>query len=209
MTVVAFMLWPHLLGAAAVSRSSVAGSRQSHTRLREMRNSGDPIDKRDDGQPPEFSSEQDSVLWELLDGNRKYVKWLQDHENDSDEDTQQKLTLAKLKQISYLQYIEEDNLGEGRSSLRRVRPKALTISCARSFAPMDHVFSVDSRALMSVRVAGYTCAAADSIIGSVEYELEANAPPILMVVGNARNDIIAAAVRQVRVARAPTMLSDS
>ena len=37
---------------------------------------------------------------------------------------------------------------------------------------MDHIFGVDSRALKSVRVCGYTCSAADSIISSVEYELD-------------------------------------
>ena len=45
--------------------------------------------------------------------------------------------------------------------------QALVISCSRSFAPMDHIFGADPRALLSVRVAGYTCSAADSVVGSV------------------------------------------
>lgn len=116
-----------------------------------------------------FKSDQDRVIWELLDGNRKYVKWLQEHQNDTMEDEKKEaaISLAKLKQIGYLQQVEEDRLGTDGGSLA----KALTISCARSFSPMDQVFSTDSHALRSVRVCGFTCAAADSIIGSVEFEL--------------------------------------
>ena len=84
----------------------------------------------------------------------------------------------------------------GGGPLRPVRPKALTISCARSFSPMDHIFGADARALVSVRVAGYTCSAADSVVGSVEFALEEKAPPVLMVVGNARNEVVATAVHR-------------
>lgn len=153
-----------------------------------------------------FANEHDKIVWELLDGNRKYVKWLQEHRNDpnmAEAEKEARLKQANLHQIGYLQQIEEDGLGINNTALRSTRPKALTISCARSFSPMDHIFSTDSRALMSIRVAGYCCSAADSIIGSVEYALEEQAPPVLMVVGNARNDIVCTAVRMVRARRVP------
>ena len=75
--------------------------------------------------------------------------------------------------------------------------QALVISCSRSFAPMDHIFGADPRALLSVRVAGYTCSAADSVIGSIEWALSDRTPPVLIVVGNLRNDIVATAVQHV------------
>lgn len=139
---------------------------------------------------------QDEVLFELLEGNRKYVRWLRDHRQSGDGGGDAEARGDGM--CDYLQQIEEDKIGKNRAPLRPVQPKALVISCSRSFSPMDHVFSADARALISIRVCGYTCTGADSVIGSVEFALAEQAPPVLMVVGNARNDVVAAAVAMVR-----------
>jgi len=172
----------------------------------------DPNDHHDEIGDPQFTDHetghifqnaQDLIIWELLQGNRKYVKWMSNRKAESASVPRSQsieashLSAAQLKQIGYLQQIEEERLGVGGGPLRPVRPKALTISCARSFSPMDHVFGADARSLMSVRVSGYTCSGADSVIGSVEFALAEKGPPVLMVVGNARNDIVATSLLKV------------
>ena len=142
--------------------------------------------------------QQDSIIWELLQGNRAYVKWLSEHDDGCDSPrTQHDVAPGRLKQVEYLQQIEEERLGSSGGPLRPMRPKALTISCSRSFSPMDHIFGTDARSLMSISVAGYTCSQTDSVVGSVEHALATKAPPLLVVVGNTRNDVVAITLRQV------------
>ena len=47
----------------------------------------------------------------------------------------------------------------------------------------------------SSRLAVNRCSSADSVIGSVEWALADRTPPILIVVGNSNNDIVATAVQ--------------
>ena len=195
-------------------RASFASRSPEITRLRAQdandnsrHRSSDSHDKHHFADPYsgfEFENEQDLIVWELLEGNRKYVKWLETQAEEEEEHDVSDLcsqwslkTHNNRKQTGYLQQIEEDRLGANNGPLRPIQPKALTLSCARSFSPMDRIFSTDARLLMSVRVAGYTCAPADSVIGSVEYALAEKKPPLLLVVGNAKNDVVAAGLHKV------------
>lgn len=45
-----------------------------------------------------FQSIQDLVIWELLQGNRQYVRWLNDHDV-AEETVTTKLSMANLKQV--------------------------------------------------------------------------------------------------------------
>ncbi|EOD23420.1 hypothetical protein EMIHUDRAFT_239690 [Emiliania huxleyi CCMP1516] len=78
---------------------------------------------------------QDEVLFELLEGNRKYVRWLRDHRQSGDGGGDAEARGDGM--CDYLQQIEEDKIGKNRAPLRPVQPKALVISCSRSFSPMD------------------------------------------------------------------------
>jgi hypothetical protein len=73
----------------------------------------DPSDHHDEmGDPrftdPEtghmFQSQQDLVIWELLQGNRQYVKWLSNHDKAAESMLEHtpELSTANLKQVGYL-----------------------------------------------------------------------------------------------------------
>jgi hypothetical protein len=139
-----------------------------------------------------FNSEQDHIVWELLQGNREYVRMRKEKDYAFDKGKD-----GRPKSVTYLEHLQEDPISNNGGSLRQVKVKALVVTCARSFAPMDHIFGTEPRELQVVKVCGYTCAIADSMLGSIEFELADTAPPVLMVVGNSRNEIIASALRQV------------
>lgn len=91
-----------------------------------------------------------------------------------------------------------DNLIE--DPFNPVTKKALVISCARSVAPMDSMFNTKPGELQVVRTCGNMCTSNDGVLGSVEYALgSAQAPPLLMVLGNSKNAVVTDAVRKAMI----------
>ena len=190
------LLMAALLTGASIARGGVARDRhrrvdagaaaaRSRSSLRSLGCALMLRGGRSKAEPTVFNSEQDEIVWEMLQGNREYVRQRKEAALDNGGHSHE-----------YLQYLQED----GGGALRQVKVKALIISCARSFAPMDHIFGTNPREIQVVRGCGYACSVADSVIGSIEFELADTTPPVLMIVGNTGNEVVASTVR--RVARA-------
>lgn len=73
--------------------------------------------------------------------------------------------------------------------------QAVVISCARSYAPIDSVFQAAAGDLTHIRVCGNACSPGDGVVGSVEFSIQKAKPPVLMVLGNNRCDVVSEAVR--------------
>ncbi|KAL1503980.1 hypothetical protein AB1Y20_010396 [Prymnesium parvum] len=74
--------------------------------------------------------------------------------------------------------------------------RAIVISCARSFYPLESLFNLHPGELQVVRVCGYVSKSHDGVLGSVEFALTTGeAPPLLLVLGNSDNPVVADAVR--------------
>jgi len=94
---------------------------------------------------------------------------------------------------SYKASTEVDKFVE---SFLQPRPKAIVLSCSKFDAPLDALFGTQAGELCSVRVLGNTCGRADGIVGSIEYELSSDQPPVLLVLGNSMNEAVQSTVRE-------------
>ena len=118
------------------------------------------------------------VVVELMEGNRRWVA------SRGGEGRQRKVSRSNVDRLS------ED-------PLKPTPVKALFISCARSFAPLDSLFDAKPGELQVVRVCGYICGSHDGVLGSIEFALASEPhPPLIVVMGNSCNTIVADAVCQ-------------
>jgi len=113
------------------------------------------------------------VLWQLAKGNSAFCEQLR-------------------KAGSYKANTKVDNFAE---SFLKPPPKAIILSCSKFDAPMSALFGAQPGELCTVRVLGNTCGNADGVVGSIEYELSAVQLPVVIVLGNSRNEAVDAAVR--------------
>ena len=113
------------------------------------------------------------VIWKLAQGNRRYC-----------EAKHSPHARPKTKLVDLL--IEDP-----------IRPRsveALVFACAISFAPTDAVFDAEPGQIQVVRVCGNVCEKNDGVIGSLEFALAAEMPPVLLVMGNSMNELVDYAV---------------
>ena len=126
------------------------------------------------------------TIWELAQGNKRYV--------------QRRSTSGFLSDVrpgdhqSLVDLLVED-------PLKPTFAKAIVLSCARSYAPVDWIFDTRPGELQVIRNIGNICKANDGVVGSCEFALASAmakgvAPPLLVVLGNSRNDVIEEAVRE-------------
>ena len=104
-------------------------------------------------------------------------------------------------------FVKKLNAGEKRPSsrkeaiMREIRfkpqpPKAIVLSDARAYAEVSDLFDCKLRQLESIKVLGNTCSPNDTVMGSVEFCVSVYHPPLLLVMGNTKNDVIEGAVRR-------------
>ena len=114
------------------------------------------------------------VIWKLAQGNKRYCE-----AKNSPDHTRPMTKLVDL--------LIEDPI--------RPRPvEALVFACAISYAPTDAVFDAEPGQIQVVRVCGNVCEKNDGVIGSLEFALAAEMPPVLLVLGNSMNELVDAAV---------------
>jgi len=114
------------------------------------------------------------VIWSLSCGNKRYL------------DSMRGVTSRAPRPL--LDMLIDD-------PLKPAKVKALVISCARSFAPIDSIFDVEPGNVQVVRVCGYVGGKNSGVTGSVEFALAKSAPPVLIVLGNSQNDPVESALR--------------
>jgi len=126
------------------------------------------------------------TVWELAQGNKRYAgrRGVSNVESRVDR--------------SVVEMLIED-------PLKPTRPKAIVISCARSYAPIDAIFDTSPGELQVIRVIGNVCRPNDGVSGSVEFALAYGkaknaAPPLLVVLGNSRNDVVEEVVKRAMTA---------
>jgi len=113
------------------------------------------------------------------------------------------LEIGNRRYMSRLRDVDVDKLGkEAVGQLRKdpIAPsgvRAVVVSCARCLAPVEAIFDAAPGALHSLRVGGNVCRRDDGVIGCCEFALEQYAPPLLLVLGNERNDMVETAVASV------------
>lgn len=88
--------------------------------------------------------------------------------------------------------------------LRPTATKAIVLSCARSFCPTDSLFDTQPGELQVIRIVGNSCKKNDGVVGSCEFalaqsEAKGMMPHVMIVLGNARNDVVEQAVRKLMV----------
>lgn len=123
------------------------------------------------------------VIWEFSQGNVKFVEGRRDNEAGHKQRFHHGTLIDKL--------VEDP--------LKPVQRKAIILSDARGFAPIDEILNTAPGEIQIVRVCGYVCGRHDpydGVIGSVEFALNQSVPPPLMLVlGNSGNVVVEAAVR--------------
>jgi len=134
-----------------------------------MAEAGSPISAKD-------------VIWKFSKGNGKYI-------------ARGPLEGIKSKFNSAVMF---DKLIE--DPLKPLQRQAIVISDARSFAAVDELFNcTEPGEIQAIRVSGALCANRDpfdGVLASVEYALQQpEPPPLLLVMGNSRNEVVEDAVR--------------
>lgn len=82
--------------------------------------------------------------------------------------------------------------------LHPVALKAVVITDSLVFDSAWNIFGADHGELQVVRIAGFVCSPSlpdDGVVGSVEFALSQDGPPVLMVLGNSQNMVMQAAMR--------------
>jgi hypothetical protein len=92
------------------------------------------------------------TVWELAQGNKRYAgrRGVSNTESKGER--------------SVVEMLIED-------PLRPTPPKAIVISCARSYAPIDAIFDTSPGQLQVIRIIGNVCRPHDGVSGSVEFAL--------------------------------------
>jgi carbonic anhydrase len=121
------------------------------------------------------------TIWELAQGNKRFVQQ-RGHGNRPQQNAPTTSLVEKL--------IEDP--------LKPSAARAIVLSCARSYAPIDSIFDTQPGDIQVIRVIGGVCKPRDGVVGSTEFALASalkkNERPVLMVLGNSRNDVIEEAV---------------
>jgi len=128
-----------------------------------------------DGLPISEQSPKE-IIWDLVKGNQEYVK-------------------GRLNPAMY-GFSSEDSLVQNLvgDTLNPKAVKALVVSCARSYAPVDTIFNAGAGELQHLRLCGNLVGENDGAVGSIEFALARSSPKVLLVMGNSNNDVIKAAV---------------
>jgi carbonic anhydrase len=126
---------------------------------------------------PVSTQSQQEIIWELIEGNQRFMKR---RGGGAPQDTAAPTSLVTK--------LVADALNP--------RPvKALVVSCARSYSPVDSIFDAAAGDLQHLRVCGNIIGSNDGAVGSIEFALARSSPKVLVVMANSRNDVIEAAVR--------------
>mmetsp|Transcript_71004 Transcript_71004/g.135433 ORF Transcript_71004/g.135433 Transcript_71004/m.135433 type:complete len:789 (+) Transcript_71004:68-2434(+) len=131
---------------------------------------------------PVYPLSAQDVIWKFSKGNGNYMR-----------QSRKEGHRRKFSSSVMVDKIIED-------PLKPVQRQAIIVSDARSFAAVDELFSsAEPGEIQAVRVSGCVIAPDDQfdgVLGSVEYALmQPEPPPLLMVMGNSKNEAVEDAVR--------------
>jgi len=139
---------------------------------------------------PISSQTPQEIIWDLAQGNRRFVdeRTMGPMRRDNEEDAG----------LTLVQKLVTDNV--------KARPvKALIASCARSYSPVDTIFHAEAGDLQHLRVCGNIVGQSDGAAGSIEFALARSSPKVLVVMANSANDVIEEAVRMAMKAAGRTV----
>lgn len=125
---------------------------------------------------PSSDQQPNEIIWDLSQGNQNYVKG----------------------RLNPAQYSSEESLVQSliADSLNPKPVKALVVSCARSYAPVDTIFDASAGELQHLRLCGNVVGKNDGTVGSIEFALARSSPKVILVLANSNNDVIMTAVYQ-------------
>jgi len=139
----------------------------------DMEEEEEPVDEELLPNEPSKDSSAEDIMRELIKGNKRFLKGA---------------SFRKKTELPPVELMLQE-------PLKPIKHQAVVLSCAHLPVSVDDIFDVEAGVLQNIRVLGIVCGDHDGIMSSVDYSLsKEDAPPVLVVLGNAQSEPLKAAM---------------